>query len=176
MKSSFENRYRMSKGRYMEWIKRPIPDSRKKRVPSNIIWGAFSAVAIYLAIKNFMDGEYVVAACFLLLVLISVFSVFFMTGFVGMRDFRKLAKFQGAEEWDRVIQFADKITFLDGKTRAQYSYDMFSELVNSGSYLALRLKQGPYMRLYKDSFKNCTPAEFTEFMKQKNPDIRLRDV
>lgn len=176
MRASIENRYSMTRARYLDWVKHPVPGRGKKRISTNFIWVGFSVITLYLSIKSFADGEYVIAACFFLLALISIFSVFFMTGLAGLREFRKMAKFQGAEEWERVIRFSDEVTFQDGKAKSRFSYDMFTELVKTGDYLALRLNRGLYLRLYKNGFKSCEAAEFIEFIKQKNPNIKVREA
>lgn len=176
MKSVIENRYRMTKARYLDWALHPIPGKNKKRISSNFIWAGFSVLTAYLAVKGFVDADYVVAACFMLLTLISVFSVFFMTRIAGWREYKKMAKYQGTDEWERAIRFSDSITFTDGRLKSELTYDMFTELVKTRDYLALRLSRGSYLRLYKKGFKKCSESEFIDFIKQKNPNIRLRSV
>jgi|GEM_PF-3759606 hypothetical protein len=176
MRASIENRYKMTRDVYLDWVKHPIPERGKKRISTNFIWVGFSVIALYLSLKGFTDGEYVVAACFFLLALISIFSVFFMTRFAGLREFRKMAKFQGADEWERVIRFSDEVTFQDGGSKSRFSYDMFTELVKTGDYLALRLNRGLYLRLWKNGFKSCPVPEFIEFIKHKNPNIKVREA
>lgn len=89
------------------------------------------------------------------------------------KQFEALAITQGANKWERVLQFADCIAVVDGATTTKYNWSQVVELIDRKDYLILMLNKRLGLRLEKDGFTKGSPDTFLQFIKDEHPSIPL---
>lgn len=169
MRKSYVNRYTVTKEKYLNWVRHPI---RKGKGNKKQIWPVMSLVTVGIAVYFYVAGQTVYALFFLALTFLSVSGALLLSQILAAKEFKKLAAYHGASQWERVIRFSeDKIYLTDGKLKAEYPYASITDFVNKKEYFALRFNRGSYLRVYKNGFVRCTPADFIKFMKTKLPKL-----
>lgn len=172
-----ENRYTITKKRYMDWVKRPIKNSMNYIMRIGwIVILIFSLGIIFYQIAV-RDISLILFSCGL--ALFCIYRVFFRVTIIANKQFSQTVSLQGAEEWERVTTFNDEITVAEGCSITQFDYDKVTELVDYKDYLALGIGPGvnkSYLRLAKDGFGQSTDKDFIEFIKREHPSIPVRVI
>lgn len=116
MEVLFENSYRMSKERYMDWARKPI---RKNYF--DIMWLVFMSFTLFLFINSILNQDLISSVFYLTLTMFCIYRTFFRSKMMISKQFKVLAMAQGTNEWERVIQFTDYIVVIDGVTTTKYN-------------------------------------------------------
>ncbi len=173
----FENRFIITKERYMDWVKHPIKKSMNYLL--RFAWIALLVFALGIIALQIISNNISLIIFSCGLALFCVYRVFFRVNIIANKQFIQTVYMQGAEEWERVTTFSDDIAILDGCSETHFDYDKVTELVDSQNYLALGIGPGlgkSYLRLAKNGFGQNTEKEFVEFMKSTYPHISMRIV
>lgn len=173
----FENRFTITKKRYMNWVKHPIKKSMNyiMRIGWVVLLIFTVGIIFYQAISK--DISLILFSCGL--ALFCIYRVFFRVSIVANKQFNQTAALQGAEEWERVTTFTDEITVAEGCSVTQFDYKNVTEMVDYKDYLALGIGPGrnkSYLRLAKDGFGQHTDKEFVEFIKREHPGVLVRII
>lgn len=173
----FENRFLITKERYMNWVKHPIKKSMNyiMRIAWIVLLIFTAGIIFYQVISN--DISLILFSCGL--ALLCIYRVFFRVSIIANKQFKHTVMIQGTDKWERVTTFTDEITVSDGCSVTQFDYDKITELVDYKDYLALGIGPGlnkSYLRLAKDGFGQKTAREFVEFIKHSYPKIPIRNI
>ncbi len=168
MEILFENRYKMTKKRFMNWAKNPI-----KKNYFVVLWLILMIITIFMSITSFFNQDIFFSAFYLFLTMFCIYRGFFRTKILISKQFKVLAITQGLDGWERVIEFADCITVIDGITTTQYKWSQIVKLIDNKDYLILMLNNKLGLRIEKDGFTKGTPDSFLQFIKSKYPSIPL---
>jgi hypothetical protein len=168
MEILFENRYKMTKERFMNWAKNPI-----KKNYLIVLWLILMIITIYMSITSIFNRDIFFSAFYLFLTMFCIYRGFFRTKILISKQFKVLAITQGVDRWERVIQFADCITVIDGITTTKYKWSQIVKLIDNKDYLILTLNNKLGLRIEKDGFTKGTPDSFLQFIISKYPSIHL---
>jgi hypothetical protein len=168
MDDLFENRYRMTRRRFLDMAAHPV-----RKVPLPLAWILLLVLALSVAFYSATAADALGTAAFLLLAAGCAFRIFFYASFRAQFRFRSLARVQGAEEWERVVRIADGIVAQDGAVEAVYGWDRVAELKAVPGYLVLLLKGPELIRLDRDGFTAGTAEEFIDHVRASHPEIRI---
>lgn len=168
MEILFENRYIMSKERYMDWVRRPI---RKNYF--FIMWVVILSFTVFLFLICILNQDITFSGFSLFLTIFCIYRAFFRSKMMISKQFKVLAMTQGANEWERVIQFNDNIVVIDGVTTTKYNWSQVIELIDSKDYIILMLNKRLGLRLEKDGFSKGSSDTFLQFFKDEYSNIRL---
>jgi len=130
MEILFENRYIMSKERYMDWARKPI-----KRNYFIIMWLVIMSFTVFLFLNFILNQDLISSIFSLFLTMFCIYRAFFRSKILISKQFKVLAMTQCANEWERVIQFTDYIVVIDGVTTTKYNWSQVVELIDSKDYL-----------------------------------------
>jgi len=164
----FENRYRMTRQRFLDMAAHPV---RKSPLP--LAWILLLVLALSVAFYSATAADILGAGAFLVLAAGCAFRIFFFASFRAAGRFRSLVRVQGSEEWDRVVRFADGILAQDGAVEAVYGWDQVAELKAVPGYLVLLLKGPELIRLDRSGFTAGTAEEFVDFVRSAHPEVRM---
>ncbi|MDP4089119.1 MAG: YcxB family protein [Bacillota bacterium] len=168
MEVLFENRYMMTKERYMDWVKNPI---RKNYFV--IFWLVLMVFTTLMFIISILSNDMLFSFFYVLMAVFCIYRAVFRRKMLSSKYFKSLAVNQGAEEWERVIQFTDNIAIKDGNTTVQYQWEQIDKLIENEKYLILTLKNKLGIRISKDGFTKGTPDTFIQYIKNQYQSIRL---
>jgi len=152
----------------MEWAKNPI-----KKNYFIFLWYVLLVFAIYFFIYSIINKEINSSYYFLLIAVFCIYRCFFRGKILLSKHFKILTINQRANEWDRIIQFADDITVLDGNTTIDYKWSQIEALIDTKNYLILVLQKGLGIRLDKKGFSIGSYEAFLEHIKNNYPSISL---
>jgi hypothetical protein len=168
MEILFENRYTMSKERFMDWASNPI---RKNHFV--IMWLVIMSFTVFLLLNSILNQDIFSSVFSLFFTMFCIYRAFFRSKMMVSKQFKVLVMTQGANEWERVIQFTDYILVIDGVTTTKYKWSQVAELIDSKDYLVLMLNKRVGLRIEKDQFTKGTPDTFLQFVKDQYPSIPL---
>jgi hypothetical protein len=174
-KMVFENRFVVTRERYMDWVKQPIKGSSRGIL--KIAWTVLFILMLGLVVPAAVYSEILYAYIALIFALVSGYRAFLRTRYMANKQFKQTVYMQGAEQWERVTTFAEDITVADGCSVVHFDYDKATELVDMKDYLALGIGPGrnkSYLRLAKEGFGQNTYKEFTEYVRREHPHIPVR--
>jgi hypothetical protein len=164
----FENRYRMTRQRFLDMAAHPV---RKPSLP--LAWILLLVLSLSVAFYSATASDALGAGAFLVLAAGCAFRIFFYAPFRAAGRFRSLARVQGAQEWERVIRFTeDGIAAQDGVVEAAYGWDRVAELKAVPGYLVLLLKGPELIRLDRSGFTAGAAEEFVSYVRSAHPEIR----
>jgi hypothetical protein len=177
----FENRFTITKERYMDWVKHPIKKSM--RYYERIAWIGLLVLMLFLVIAQLSAGSMVILYITGALALLCIYRAFFRPAIIANKQFSQFTAMQGSAEWERVTTFTDEMTVSDGCSVTAFDYDKITEIVDYKGYIALGIGPGmnkSYLRLKKDGFvqsedgTDCSDKGFMEFIKRQCRDIAVR--
>lgn len=169
MEILFENRYRMTRERYKEWAKNPI-----KKNYFTIIWFILMIFTIFLSIISVLSGDMYFIILSILMIVYCMYRGFFRRKLLLAKQFKVISTNQGVTEWDRIIQFSDNITVIDGNTTTEYKWDQIVSMTDSKNYLILVFKNEFGIRLDKNGFTKGTSENFIEYMRKEHQSIIIK--
>ncbi len=169
MEVLFENRYRMTRRRFLDMAAHPV---RKAALP--LAWILLLVLTLSVAFYSLTAQDPLGAGVFLLLSAGCAFRIFFFVPFRAARRFQSLVRAQGAEEWDRTIRIADDgILAEDGSVAMTYGWDQVAELKAVPGYLVLLLKGPELVRLDLEGFSTGTADAFAEYVRAAHPGVAV---
>jgi hypothetical protein len=124
----------------------------------------------YIITKDFGNVYFYLVAVILLL---SVYKIFFSRYFVMKKRYQSFAKIYGVPEWTRVTEFSDNdILLVDCENGVEYSvarikYENVKRIKEKGNAVFLYCGGTSAIRIYKDAFVNCTWEECRAFVEGK---------
>ncbi len=142
----FENRYTVTRERFLDWIKNPI---KKRRIM--ILWTILTFFTGYMFLILILNQQLLFASIYLGLTAFCVYTGFFRFKLLAIKHYKLLSTNQGTVEWERIIQFSDCITVVDGNTTTQYMWNQIDKALDSKNYLVLVVNSGVGIRLDKKS-------------------------
>ena len=168
MEILFENRYTMKKERWMDWANNPI-----KKNPFKIIWIILMIFTLFMFLNSILNGDIIFSAFYTLMTVYCIYRAFLRTKLIIIKQFKLIAGNQGALEWERVIQFTDVITVIDGNTTSHYQWIQVVKFIENKNYLILVLKNGLGIRVDKNGFTINNYENFLRYIKNQFPNITL---
>lgn len=155
----FENKYTLSKQRFMEWGKENAFSG--KRLPFAIYWFLF---AIGLTVFACITKEWVA----LVLALFCLYRACIHWLVVTNNQYNILAKHHGRADWTRRILFQpESIQVIDTDASVEYRYGDITEIKENGNYVKLLANNGTVIRLYTDMFVETNWQECKKFILTK---------
>lgn len=164
----FENRYTVTKERWMDWGNNPI-----KKNHINVIWIILMIIMLLLFLNSILNGFNLFSTFYILMTGFCIYRGFFRRKLLLVRHFKLIARNQGAIEWERVIQFTDDIIVIDGNTTSRYQWVQVVKCIENKNYLILVLGNGLGIRVDKSGFTKNTYENFLKYVKNQFPNIRL---
>ncbi|WP_343210655.1 YcxB family protein [Anaerolentibacter hominis] len=161
----YENRYKVTRERYLDWAKHPVIKSG--RTILEISWIVLMAVFLITTVIMVIGDRLWTALLYGVLAVFSFYRAFLRTKMLASRQFQILAGVQGGQEWTRVIRFyEDCITTADGNTTTQYRYDTITGIVEKRGYLSIVFGR-VCIRMDRNGFCRGTEKEVKEFLERK---------
>lgn len=168
MEILFENRYTMTKERWIDWINNPI-----KKNHFTIMWLIFIIFTLFLFLNSILSGDIIFSAFYILMTAYCIYRGFFRNRILLIKHFKLIASNQGVMEWERVIQFTDIITVIDGNITAHYQWNQVFKFIENKNYFILVFKYRIGIRVDKNGFTKNTYEEFLQYIKSEYPNITL---
>jgi hypothetical protein len=171
METLIENKYSVTKEKYMDWVMHPAKKNRLYE--QKLLWTAIALFTVYVFIQSILGGDAFFSAYAILMTVFCIYRGFFRMKILASKQFDLLAKSQGASEWERTIKFSDRIKAVDGNTTTQYLYENFKELIDCGDCVALVIDPKQSIRLYKNRFTKGSLKELIDFIKTEHSNIAV---
>lgn len=168
MEILFENRYIMTKERWMDWANNPI-----KKNHFTIMWIILMIFTLYLFLNSILSGDIIFSTFYIFMTVFCIYRGFFRTKLLLIKQFKLIASNQGVIEWERVIQFTDIITVIDGNTTSHYQWIQVTKFIENKNYLILVLKNGLGIRVDKNGFTKNIYENFLKYIENQFPNITL---
>ena len=117
MEPLFENQYTVSKKRFFEWAKRPVTTD-----VTTYLWIAIALIIVALAIISMAYKDIIYLSFYVFFEFFCIYGILFRKRLLLSKQFKAIAVIQGKEEWNRRIEFGDRIRVTDGNTTSEYEY------------------------------------------------------
>ena len=138
-----------------------------------VLWIVLAVFCVFLFINYILSKDIISSFFFLFVTLFCIYRAFFRHKILSSRYFDVLASNQGTNEWERVIQFADDITIIDGNITTQYKWNQIIKIIDNKEYLILVFDKGSGIRVAKDGFTIGDSDTFMEYIKNEHRDIKV---
>ena len=162
MEKLFENRYTMSKERYISWAKNPV-----KKNKLNLIWYVLTFFIAMTMIQAIISRDYLIIPFYLVLIAYCIYRSVFQTRMLFIKQYKANAATQGKSEWERIIRMSESIKVEDGNIKAQYQWEQVKEYYESKNDFIIVFKNGSGIRLDVEGFTQGTYNEFMVFIDSK---------
>lgn len=169
MEAQFENQYTVSKKRFFEWGKRPVTTD-----VITYLWIAIALIIVVFAIVSMAYKDIIYLSFYVFFELFCIYRIFFRNKLLLSKQFKAITIVQGKEEWNRRIEFGDRIRVTDGNTTSEYEWTQVKEFIIDRDYFIFVMAKRLGLRIYKAGFTIGTDESFTEYMKKEHGDISVR--
>lgn len=171
MNDRYENRYIVDKKRFIDMYMHPMKNNNRILV-HNIIIGILLGLLMLWA-GLFMDkGINATTIITVILMFVCIYLLFFARKNFGIKSYEYTSSQYNKKEWEVVTKFQDRIVITEDERTVEIAYDMVSEIIDSKEYIGILQGNEKGVRLLKTGFKDATPAEFMEFIKEKCKNIK----
>lgn len=171
MEVLFENRYTMSKDRYVNWAKHPI-DLIKKNVIV-FMWLCIMLITSFMSVFCIVNNDLGSSVFYLFMTAFCIYRSFFRAKMLLSKQFKAIAISQGKEEWERVIQFSNSIIVNDGNSKIEYHWSQVNKLIIDKDYIILVFQKGLGIRVDKNGFIKGTTDSFLDYIKKEYQNVPL---
>lgn len=169
MDPQFENQYTVSKKSFFEWTKRPVTTD-----VTTYLWIAIAIIIVAFAIVSMAYKDIFYLSFYVFFELFCIYRIFFRKKLLLSKQFKAIAVVQGKEEWNRRIEFGDRIRVIDGNTISEYEWTQVKEFILDRNYFILVMAKRLGLRIDKAGFTKGTNESFTEYMKKEHGDISVK--
>ena len=157
-----KNQYRVTKKLYMSWAVENM--FRGISLGMVIMWGALGVIFAVCSVFA-LRGELTTAWLYPVLSAYCLFRAFVRPLLATSMQYGRIAKLYGEADWLRTIEFTeDGILLSESTTNVTYSYGDIQGLSEKDGNVRVKLGRKGTIRLYKDSFTDCTWEECVEFI------------
>lgn len=157
MENLFENEYLMERKYYKEYVLNVLC---KKIIITGLLVMIFGFV--FTAIVGVEDAKIVLTAA----IIAGIASI--LTPVVTIKQLEDTEKRlnNGKIEKTKVI-FSDNIVMDEGKVHLEFEYNQITKIVETKSFIVLRLSENSAILVLKDGFVKGTQEEFSKFINEK---------
>lgn len=157
MENLFENEYLMERKYYKEYVLNVLC---KKIIITGLLVMIFGL--IFTAFVGLEDAKIVLTAA----IIAGIASI--LTPVVTIKQLEDTEKRlnNGKIEKTKVI-FSDNIVMDEGKVHLEFEYNQITKIVETKSFIVLRLSENSAILVLKDGFVKGTQEEFSKFINEK---------
>lgn len=157
MENLFENEYLMERKYYKEYVLNVLC---KKIIITGLLVMIFGL--IFIAFVGLEDAKIVLTAA----IIAGIASI--LTPVVTIKQLEDTEKRlnNGKIEKTKVI-FSDNIVMDEGKVHLEFEYNQITKIVETKSFIVLRLSENSAILVLKDGFVKGTQEEFSKFINEK---------
>lgn len=147
------NEYKINKKVMMSWAKE-YHINGTSNVILFILWVIVGVCSVTtLVLLSFNGGDWIDWYVSALLLLVSVFKLFFQRFAVISHRYKLLSKTYGVSEWTRSVEFNDEeIVLSDHTSVSKYRYENIKWIKEKGNAVLILFHNNLGVRIYKDAF------------------------
>lgn len=166
-----KNEYKVTRELYKTWTIEGI--FKGKKLAIFIVWLVVAAAAFGFGIYKIIsalqgDGSAFEIIFSFAICAFGIYRAYFRTVMMSGKMYNLLAQNYGGENWQRKIEFLDNsVIMADGHKVLQNEYKNIQKISPKSYGMSILFNNGMLVRVYKDSFTNCTYDEFIEFLAKK---------